>query len=149
MYKTIYSALIILILSSFSVQAKHDKDDYYDKHHNKHSKYEHGSNKHYNKKHHNKKHYSNKHEWKKHHKKYGSHDNHLSKKEAKKLIRQGWTPPGWHKSYHRGDILERDIYKRAKVIDRYQDKGTVRIEVDRTIIHMVHDTREILSILSR
>lgn len=50
MYKTIYSALIILILSSFNAQAKHDKDDYYDKHHNKHSKYEHGSNKHYNKK---------------------------------------------------------------------------------------------------
>lgn len=79
MYKTIYSALIILILSSFNAQAKHDKDDYYDKHHNKHSKYEHGSNKHYNKKHHNKKHYSNKHEWKKHHKKYDRHDNYLSK----------------------------------------------------------------------
>lgn len=70
------------------------------------------------------------------------------KKKLKNLFVKG----GHHRvgiKVHRGDILERDIYKRAKVIDRYRDKGTVRIEVDRTIIHMVHDTREILSILSR
>ncbi len=91
--------------------------------------------------------HANKHHWKK--QKYNQYNNKkwLSKKQAKQLIRQGWTPPGWHTRYHQGDILERDIYKRARVIDR--ERGAVRIEVDRTIIHLVHDTREILSILQR
>jgi len=91
--------------------------------------------------------HANKHHWKKH--KYNQyHDKkRISKKQARHLIRQGWTPLGWHTRYHQGDILERDIYKRARVIDRERD--TVRVEVDRTIIHLVHDTREILSILQR
>ncbi len=91
--------------------------------------------------------HANKHHWKK--QKYNQYNNKkwLSKKQAKQLIRQGWTPPGWHRSYHQGDILGHDIYKRARVIDRERD--TVRVEVDRTIIHLVHDTREILSILQR
>ncbi|WP_372762009.1 hypothetical protein [Pseudoalteromonas sp.] len=135
MYKTLYSALIILALSSLSAQAKHDDDDH--GYRDKHSEYHHHGKKHRDKK------YHHKHGWKKHHRDdYG-----LTKKQVKKLIRQGWTPPGWHKRYHRGDILQHDIYRRAKVLAR--DKGTVRIEVDRTIIHLVHDTREILSILSR
>ncbi|TMP71505.1 hypothetical protein [Pseudoalteromonas sp. S1608] len=91
--------------------------------------------------------HANKHHWKK--QKYNQYNNKkwLSKKQAKQLIRQGWTPPGWHRSYHQGDILGHDIYKRARVIDRERD--TVRVEVDRNIIHLVHDTREILSILQR
>ena len=91
--------------------------------------------------------HANKHHWKK--QKYNQYNNKkwLSKKQAKQLIRQGWTPPGWHRSYHQGDILGHDIYKRARVIDRERD--TVRVEIERTIIHLVHDTREILSILQR
>ena len=84
----------------------------------------------------------------KHSNKHNDND-YLSKKEAKQLIRAGWTPPGLSKSYHKGDFLERDIYKRGRVIERSKANGTVSIEIDRTIIHMVHDTRQILSILSR
>lgn len=89
----------------------------------------------------------NKHHWKKQKNNQYHNKKWLSKKQAKQLIRQGWTPPGWHRSYHQGDILGHDIYKRARVIDRERD--TVRVEIDRTIIHLVHDTREILSILQR
>ncbi|GAA59308.1 hypothetical protein P20652_1169 [Pseudoalteromonas sp. BSi20652] len=92
--------------------------------------------------------HSNKHSNKHGHKKHSDND-YLSKKEAKQLIRAGWTPPGLSKSYHRGDFLDRDLYKRGRVIERSRDNGTVSIEIDRTVIHMVHDTREILSILSR
>ena len=84
------------------------------------------------------KHYSNKH----------NEDNPLSNIEEKKLIRAGWTPPGLSKRYHRGDFLDRDIYKQGRVIERSRNNGTVTIEIDHTTVHMVHDTREILSILS-
>ncbi|MEM5507434.1 hypothetical protein WNY98_01000 [Pseudoalteromonas sp. AS71] len=90
-----------------------------------------------------------KHGHKNHHSHKHNDNGYLSKKEAKQLIRAGWTPPGLSKSYHRGDFLERDLYKRGRVIERSRDNGTVSIEIDRTVIHMVHDTREILSILSR
>ena len=116
----IYTALIAFALFSMNADAKPHKE--------KHG-YKHGHNKHYSNKHYD--------------------DNLLSKKEEKKLIRAGWTPPGLSKRYYRGDYLDRDIYKRGRVIERSKDNGTVRIEVDHTIIHMVRDTREILSILNR
>lgn len=116
----IYTALIAFALFSVSADAKPHKE--------KHG-YKHGHNKHYSSKHYD--------------------DNHLSKKEEINLIRAGWTPPGLSKRYHRGDFLERDIYMQGRVIERSRDNGTVSIVIDRTIIHMVRDTREILSILSR
>ncbi|TMO03440.1 hypothetical protein CWB60_19205 [Pseudoalteromonas sp. S327] len=73
----------------------------------------------------------------------------LSKKQQKKLVRAGWTPPGLSKRYHRGDYLDRNVYKQGRVIERSRDNGTVSIKIDSTVIHMVHDTREILSILTR
>lgn len=116
----IHTVLIALALFSISADAKPHKD----KHGHKHGHKKHNSQKH-------------------------NDNDYLSKKEAKQLIRAGWTPPGLSKSYHRGDFLERDLYKRGRVIERSRDNGTVSIEIDRTVIHMVHDTREILSILSR
>lgn len=125
--KSLISILVMVFaLTATNACAVPHKDKHAGKHANKHA---------------------NKHHWKK--QKYNQYNNKkwLSKKQAKQLIRQGWTPPGWHRSYHQGDILGHDIYKRARVIDRERD--TVRVEVDRTIIHLVHDTREILSILQR
>lgn len=75
--------------------------------------------------------------------------NKLSKKQHKKLVRAGWIPPGLSKRYYKGDYLDHNVYKQGRVIERSRDNGTVSIKIDRTIIHMVHDTREILSILTR
>jgi hypothetical protein len=123
--------LMVFALSTTSVFAAPHKDE----HGNKHDKQQHG--KKYDKQKHGKKHKHNKHADKKS----------ISKKQAKSLIHQGWTPPGWHTRYNHGDILARDIYKRAKVLGR--DRGIVRIKIDSTILHLVHDTHEIISILKR
>lgn len=121
MKAAIYITLITLALSSVGAQANPNKDN-----HGQHQGKKVG------------------------HKKHQHHDhNSLSKKEKKQLLRAGWTPPGKNKRYHTGDILEVDIYKRGRVVERSRNKGTVSIEIDRKIIHLVHDTREILSILSR
>ena len=125
--KTLISILLMVFaLTATNAFAVPHKDKHAGKHVNKHA---------------------NKHHWKKQKNNQDHNKKWLSKKQAKQLIRQGWTPPGRHRSYHQGDILGHDIYKRARVIDRERD--TVRFEIDRTIIHLVHDTREILSILQR
>lgn len=67
----------------------------------------------------------------------------------KKVAKGGQLPPGWQKKYHKGDILDRDIYRHGKILKPVDRDGRITIEVDDTVIHMVHDTREILSILSR
>ncbi|MBE0376302.1 MULTISPECIES: hypothetical protein [Pseudoalteromonas] len=67
----------------------------------------------------------------------------------KKVDNGGQLPPGWQKKYHKGDRLDDDIYRHGRVIKPIDRDGRITIEVDDTIIHMVHDTREILSILSR
>ncbi|BBW92502.1 hypothetical protein PS1M3_25890 [Pseudoalteromonas sp. PS1M3] len=121
MKAAIYITLITLALSSVGAQANPNKDN-----HGQHQGKKVG------------------------HKKHKHHDhNSLSKKEKKQLLRAGWTPPGLTKRYHRGDYLDRNVYKQGRVIERSRDNGTVSIKIDSTVIHMVHDTREILSILTR
>ncbi|MFK3858642.1 MULTISPECIES: hypothetical protein [Pseudoalteromonas] len=53
------------------------------------------------------------------------------------------------KKYHKGDRLDYDIHRHGRVVKPIDRDGRITIEIDDTIIHMVHDTREILSILSR
>lgn len=67
----------------------------------------------------------------------------------KKVDNGGQLPPGWQKKLHKGDILDDNIYRHGRVVKPIDRDGLITIEVDDTIIHMVHDTREILSILSR
>lgn len=67
----------------------------------------------------------------------------------KKVDNGGQLPPGWQKKLHKGDILDDNIYRHGRVVKPIDRDGRITIEVDDTIIHMVHDTREILSILSR
>ena len=67
----------------------------------------------------------------------------------KKVDKGAQLPPGWQKKYHQGDRLDDDIYRYGRVVKPIDDDGLITIEVDDTIIHIVHDTREILSILSR
>ncbi|WP_335992755.1 hypothetical protein [Pseudoalteromonas sp. CH_XMU1449-3] len=67
----------------------------------------------------------------------------------KKLDNGGDLPPGWQKKLRRGDILDRDIYRRGKVIKSRDRDGLISIQVDDTVVRLVEDTREIISILSR
>ena len=67
----------------------------------------------------------------------------------KKVGHGGGLPPGWYKRYHHGDILDRDIYRHGRVIKRRDRNGIIAIEIDDRLIHLVHDTREILSIVTR
>lgn len=58
-------------------------------------------------------------------------------------------PPGWQKKLSRGDILDRDIYSRGKVVVPIGKDGTVSIDVDGTVIRLMENTREIVDILKR
>ena len=67
----------------------------------------------------------------------------------KKLDNGGDLPPGWQKKLRKGDILDRDIYRHGKVIKSRDRDGLISIQVDGTVVRLVEDTREIISILSR
>ena len=56
-------------------------------------------------------------------------------------------PPGWQKNLSKGDILDRDIYAKGRVVVPLGKDGSVSIEVDGTIIKMHEKTREIIDIL--
>lgn len=138
---TISLAVLGLSLIPAEASARHDRD---------HDRYEH---KHERKKHHkHKKHYK----YKKHHKHHEHYDRYdrysyrdLPPGLYKKVGHGGRLPPGWYKRYHHGDILDRDIYRHGRVIKRLNRNGIIAIEIDDRLIHLVHDTREILSIVSR
>nr|WP_193988365.1 hypothetical protein [Lelliottia steviae] len=138
---TISLAVLGLSLIPAEASARHDRD---------HDRYEH---KHERKKHHkHKKHYK----YKKHHKHHEHYDRYdrysyrdLPPGLYKKVGHGGRLPLGWYKRYHHGDILDRDIYRHGRVIKRRNRNGIIAIEIDDRLIHLVHDTREILSIVSR
>lgn len=115
-------AVLGLGLLPFAASAKHERE---------HDRYEHR--------------HEHRHEHKKHSKKH--HKKYYKKHRKSAYYKQ--LPPGWYKKYHRGDRLDRDIYRRGRVIERHDRKGLVLLQVDDQLIHLVHDTREILSIVTR
>ena len=138
---TISLAVLGLSLIPAEASARHDRD---------HDRYEH---KHERKKHHKHKKY---YKYKKHHKHHEHYDRYdrysyrdLPPGLYKKVGHGGRLPPGWYKRYHHGDILDHDIYRHGRVIKRRNRNGIIAIEIDDRLIHLVHDTREILSIVSR
>ncbi len=131
---TISLAVLGLSLVPIEASAKHDRD---------HVRYEY---KHERKKHH--KHH--RHDRDCHHDRYDRYSyRDLPPGLYKKVGYGGGLPPGWYKRYHHGDILDRDIYRHGRVIKRRDRNGIIAIEIDDRLIHLVHDTREILSIVSR
>lgn len=129
-------AVVGLSLLPFAANAKHERE---------HDRYEHRHEHHHEHKKHSKKHH--KKYYKKHHK--SAYYKKLPPGLYKKVGYGHGLPPGWYKKYHRGDRLDRDIYRHGKILKPVDRDGRITIEVDDTVIHMVHDTREILSILSR
>ncbi len=56
-------------------------------------------------------------------------------------------PPGWQKKLSRGDVLERDIFDRGRIVAPLGKDGSISIEVDGTVLRLYEDTREIIEIL--
>lgn len=71
----------------------------------------------------------------------------------KKLERGGSLPPGWQKKVERGEVLDSDLYRRARPIpERYlsqlerHPEGTSVLQVDDRIIRIHDATRTILDV---
>ena len=129
-------AVLGLSLLPFAANAKHERE---------HDRYEHRHEHHHEHKKHSKKYH--KKYYKKHHK--SADYKKLPPGLYKKVGYGHGLPPGWYKKYHRGDRLDRGIYRRGRVVERHDRKGIILLEVDDQLIHLVHDTREILSIVTR
>ncbi len=56
-------------------------------------------------------------------------------------------PPGWQKKLSKGDILDRDIFDRGRIVAPLGKDGSISIEVDGTVVRLYEDTREIINIL--
>ena len=67
---------------------------------------------------------------------------------AKKVDHGKPLPSGWQKKLHRGDVLERDIYTRGKVVVPLAKDGTVTIQVDGTLLKLYEQSRKIIDIIN-
>lgn len=57
-------------------------------------------------------------------------------------------PPGWQKRYHKGDILDNDIYGRAKVVIPLDRDGLITVSIEGTLFRLHEKTRQIIEILA-
>ncbi|QSX35012.1 hypothetical protein JYB87_07280 [Shewanella avicenniae] len=67
----------------------------------------------------------------------------------KKAAKGKPLPPGWQKQYHRGDIIERDLYDRGRIVVPLDDKGLITVNIEGTLFKLNQKTREIIDILAR
>jgi hypothetical protein len=66
-----------------------------------------------------------------------------------KKVQQGKPlPPGWQKRYHKGDILDNDIYGRAKVVMPLDRDGLITVSIEGTLFRLHEKTRQIIEILA-
>ncbi len=136
---TISVAILGLSLIPMQANAKHQRD---------HDSYEH--------KYERKKHHKQKKQYKHYHQsKYDRHDRHHSYRYHelpsgvyKKVGHGRGLPPGWYKHYHHGDILDQAIYRHGRVVKHRDRNGIIAIQIDNQLIHLVHDSLRILSIVS-
>ncbi|MCW8127397.1 hypothetical protein [Microbulbifer halophilus] len=66
----------------------------------------------------------------------------------KKVERGGELPPGWRKKLEVGTILGHEIYRHGVVVKPVDRQGVVTISIEGEIIRLIHNTREIVEILS-
>ena len=67
---------------------------------------------------------------------------------AKKADEGKPLPPGWQKKLHKGDILDKEIYARGKVVVPLGKDGTVTINVDGTLLKLYEQSRRIIDIVN-
>ena len=85
----------------------------------------------------------------------GKKHKHLPPGLAKKVERGGELPPGWQKKVAAGEVLDEDLYKRAKPLSdeerrRYPSTskaGTKLLKIENKIIRVMDATRVILDVL--
>lgn len=66
-----------------------------------------------------------------------------------KKVQQGKPlPPEWQKRYHKGDILDNDIYGRAKVVVPLDNDGLITVSIEGTLFRLHEKTRQIVEILT-
>lgn len=56
-------------------------------------------------------------------------------------------PPGWQKKLRKGDILDIDIYHRAKVVVPLDKHGHITVSIEGQLLKLVKKTRKIVDIL--
>ena len=67
---------------------------------------------------------------------------------AKKADQGKPLPPGWQKKLHKGDILDKDIYARGKVVVPLGKDGTITISVEGTLLKLYEHSRKIIDIIN-
>jgi len=85
----------------------------------------------------------------------GKKQKHLPPGLAKKVERGGELPPGWQKKVAAGEVLDEDLYKRAKPLSdeerrRYASTskaGTKLLKIENKIIRVMDATRVIIDVL--
>ncbi len=65
----------------------------------------------------------------------------------KKMATQGTLPPGWQKKLKKGSILDIQVYKSGKVVQKRDRNGHVVVTIDGRVIRLIEATREIVDIL--
>lgn len=86
---------------------------------------------------------------------FAKHDEKNDKKDQvlppglQKKAEQGKPlPPGWQKKLNRGDILDRDIYDRGRIVMPLDRDGHISIEVDGALIKLDENSRKILDVIN-
>lgn len=67
----------------------------------------------------------------------------------KKVTYSHRTPAAKPRKYRKGDKLNKEMYRRGRVLKHDKRNGVVVLEIDRRIYHLMHDSREILAIIMR
>ncbi|MDN3379966.1 MULTISPECIES: hypothetical protein [unclassified Pseudoalteromonas] len=67
----------------------------------------------------------------------------------KKVTYSHRTPAAKPKKYRKGDKLNKEMYRRGRVLKHDKRNGVVVLEIDRRIYHLMHDSRKILAIIMR
>jgi hypothetical protein len=78
------------------------------------------------------------------------HDKHKSLPPglAKKAAQGKPLPPGWQKKLHKGDVLDKEIYERGRVVVPLGKDGTVTVEVEGTLLKLYEHSRKIVDIIN-
>jgi hypothetical protein len=67
----------------------------------------------------------------------------------KKLDRGGELPPGWQKKIAEGQVIDRDLYRRSKILSPINVHGEQIIRLDDRTMRIIEATGEIIHIFGQ
>lgn len=73
---------------------------------------------------------------------------------AKKVERGGELPPGWQKKVAAGEVLDEDLYKKAKPLSEDEGRkysstskaGTKLLKIENKVVRVMEKTRKVLDV---